>query len=106
MRRDLSGLFNGYRRDPVGEEESIITPIQRTALMSAKNTTKGKQAKTPIRRMCGAMEVHMRLVESDPDMRKRRAQIHAQTDTMIARGAAFKRVAAKKVPVTIPVVVH
>ena len=47
-----------------------------------------------------------RLLEIDPDMRKRRAQIHAATEIMIARGAAFKRVAAKKVPVTIPVVVH
>jgi len=74
--------------------------------MAAKNTTKGKQPKTPIRRMCGAMEVHMRLVESDPDMRKRRAQIHAATEIMVARGTAFKRVAAKKVPVAIPVVVH
>src|SRR5438552_9672109 len=48
----------------------------------------------------------MRLVESDPDMRKRRAQIHAATEIMVARGTAFKRVAAKKVPVAIPVVVH
>src|SRR5437879_1261918 len=74
--------------------------------MAAKTTKKGKQPKTPIRRMCGAMEAHMRLLEIDPDMRKRRAQIHAATEIMIARGAAFKRVAAKKVPVTIPVVVH
>ncbi|HYM35460.1 MAG TPA: zinc metalloprotease [Steroidobacteraceae bacterium] len=53
------------------------------------------------RRMCGAMEAHMRLVEVDPEFRKRRARIHSQTDIMIARGMA-----AKKVPVTIPVVVH
>jgi hypothetical protein len=47
------------------------------------------------------MEAHMRLVESDPEFRKNRARIHSQTDIMIARGMT-----EKKVPVTIPVVVH
>jgi len=62
---------------------------------------KQKVRKQKPRRLCGAMEAHMRLVESDPEFRKRRARIHAQTEIMVARNAA-----AKKVPVTIPVVVH
>ena len=60
---------------------------------------------TPRRRLCGAMEAHMRLLESDPAMRERRAKIHAATELMVRRGTAFRQ-GAKKVPVTIPVVVH
>jgi hypothetical protein len=55
--------------------------------------------------MCGTMEAHMRLCEVDPGFRERRAKIHAETDVMVRRGTAFKRI-TKKVPVTIPVVVH
>jgi hypothetical protein len=59
----------------------------------------------PTRRLCGAMEAHMRLCELYPEFRVRRGQIHAATEVMVRRGLAFKRV-AKQVPVTIPVVVH
>lgn len=62
---------------------------------------KQKTKKQKPHRLCGAMEAHMRLVESDPDFRKQRARIHAQTAIMVARNST-----AKKVPVTIPVVVH
>lgn len=55
--------------------------------------------------MCGAMEAHQRLCEMFPEFRVRRAQIYAATEVMVRRGIAFQRV-AKKVPVTIPVVVH
>jgi hypothetical protein len=50
------------------------------------------------------MEAHMRLLESDPDMRKRRARIHAEVSRMLQAGTASRR--AKKGPITIPVVVH
>jgi hypothetical protein len=56
------------------------------------------------RRMCGAMEVHMRLLETDPGMRQRRAEIHALTSRLIAEGASSRRM--RFAPVTIPVVVH
>jgi hypothetical protein len=50
------------------------------------------------------MEAHQRLLEADPDMRHRRAKIHAETSRMLQSGTTAKRV--KKAPVTIPVVVH
>jgi len=50
------------------------------------------------------MEAHMRLLESDPDMRKRRARIHAEASRMLQAGTSARR--AKKAPVSIPVVVH
>jgi hypothetical protein len=65
---------------------------------------KTKKSKSPVRRLCGSMEAHMRLLESDPDMRKRRAKIHSATATMVQRGRAMAR--AKKGAVTIPVVIH
>ena len=58
----------------------------------------------PRRRMCGAMEAHMRLLETDPGMRERRAEIHALTSRLIAEGASSRRM--RSAPVTIPVVVH
>jgi len=60
---------------------------------------------TPQRRMCGAMEAHLRLCEVYPEFRVRRGKIHAATEIMVRRGVAMQRV-AKKAPVTIPVVVH
>jgi pregnancy-associated plasma protein-A len=62
------------------------------------------KSKTPTRRMCGAMEAHMRLLESVPEMRKQRAKIHAETSRMLQAGTASRRV--KKTALTIPVVVH
>jgi hypothetical protein len=59
---------------------------------------------TPKRRMCGAMEAHLRLVEVDPEFRVRRGKMNAEIEVMIRRGIAMRRV-AKKV-LTIPVVVH
>jgi len=56
------------------------------------------------RRMCGAMEAHMRLLEIDPGMRERRAEIHALTSRLIADGASSRRM--RGAPITIPVVVH
>jgi|SRR5579864_513333 len=79
--------------------------------MAKKRMTKQAKSRVPkskpsviSRRMCGAMEAHMRLLESDPEMRSRRAQIHAETSALILRGLADKR--ARTGPVTIPVVVH
>jgi hypothetical protein len=63
-----------------------------------------KKSDTPQRRMCGAMEAHLRLCEIDPEFRVRRGKIHAETELMVRRGVAMRRV-EKKV-LTIPVVVH
>ena len=54
--------------------------------------------------MCGAMEAHLRLCEIDPEFRVRRGKIHAETELMVRRGLAMRRV-EKKV-LTISVVVH
>jgi len=62
------------------------------------------KSKAVVRRMCGSMEAHMRLLEADPEMRSRRAKIHAETSRMLQAGSTSKRV--KKAPLTIPVVVH
>ena len=64
-----------------------------------------KKINTPQRRMCGAGEAHLRLCECYPEFRVRRGKIHAETEIMVRRGVAFRRV-EKKAPVTIPVVVH
>jgi hypothetical protein len=50
------------------------------------------------------MEAHLRLCEIDPEFRVRRGKIHAETEIMVRRGVAMRRV-EKKV-LTIPVVVH
>jgi hypothetical protein len=71
--------------------------------MATKRIRKLKP-KVKARRMCGAMEAHMRLLESDPGMRARRADIHAQTSQLIRRGLASRR--TKTGPIVIPVVVH
>src|SRR5436305_14172150 len=63
-----------------------------------------KNTKTPKRRMCGAMEAHLRLCEIDPEFRVRRAKILAETEIMVRRGIAMRRVERKAV--TIPVVVQ
>lgn len=51
------------------------------------------------------MEVHMRLLEEDPGMRERRAEIHLEASRMLQSDSMMRR-AAKKGPITIPVVVH
>ena len=63
-----------------------------------------KSRPVPRRRTCGAMEAHMRLLEIDPGMRERRAEIHALTARLLSNGAASRLVRAA--PLTIPVVVH
>src|SRR5438270_7759152 len=63
-----------------------------------------KKSDTPQRRMCGAMEAHLRLCEIDPEFRVRRGKIHAATELMVRRGVAMRRV--EKKALTIPVVMH
>src|SRR4051812_35151468 len=63
-----------------------------------------KNTKTPKRRMCGAMEAHLRLCEIDPEFRVRRGRIAAGTEIMVRRGIAMRRVERKVL--VIPVVVH
>lgn len=73
---------------------------KRKSKSQARSTTKA-----PMQRKCGAMEAHMRLVEQDPGMRQRRADIHAETAKLIQSSSMMRR-ATKKGPTTIPVVVH
>src|SRR6266853_749949 len=77
-------------------------PVKKKSPRSKYKST--SKSKGPVRRLCGSMEAHMRLLESDPDMRKRRARIHAEASRMLQAGTSARR--AKKAPVSIPVVVH
>ena len=61
-------------------------------------------AQQPKRRICGAGEAHQRLCEMYPEFRVRRGEIQLQTEQMIRRGLAFRRV--KNSVLKIPVVVH
>src|SRR5262249_15739060 len=79
-------------------------PAKRKKYRARSRTTPGAVSRVASRRMCGSMEAHMRLLESDPDMRKRRAKIHAETSRMLQAGRASRP--RKKAPLTIPVVVH
>lgn len=58
----------------------------------------------PKRRMCGASEAHQRLCELHPECRMQRSEIHFQTERLIRRGLAFRRL--KTGVIRIPVVVH
>lgn len=56
------------------------------------------------RRTCGAMEVHHRLLERDPNFRMKQRELETATAMRMALGARALRKAAA--PITIPVVVH
>jgi hypothetical protein len=58
--------------------------------------------KPPIRRQCGAMQAHFRLLETDPNFRSRQIQLENLTARRMV--SAVARAAAQ--PLTIPVVVH
>jgi hypothetical protein len=62
-----------------------------------------KKQKAAKRRTCGAMAVHHRLLELDPNFRMRQAQLENATAMRMSLGARAIRAAA---PITIPVVVH
>ena len=62
-----------------------------------------KKQKAIKRRTCGAMAVHHRLLELDPNFRMRQAQLENATAMRMSLGARALRAAA---PITIPVVVH
>src|SRR5574342_59751 len=57
-----------------------------------------------IRRTCGAMAAHHRLLELDPNFRMRQMELENATAMRMALGAKALRKAAA--PVSIPVVVH
>jgi hypothetical protein len=55
----------------------------------------------PLRRQCGAMQAHFRLLEEDPNFRMRQANLERAVARRMASGAV-----AKTAPTVIPVVVH
>lgn len=56
----------------------------------------------PLRRQCGAMQAHFRLLETDENFRTIQQELEASTKARLAQGAG----AFKSMTVTIPVVVH
>jgi hypothetical protein len=77
----------------------------------AKKGTKSKKTgrkaaespAVPMRRQCGAMQAHFRLLEQDPGFRTRQASLERTTARRMATVGA---IAAKAGPTVIPVVVH
>ncbi len=76
--------------------------------MATKKSTKGNAAEAvatkedpPMRRQCGAMQAHFRLLEQDPGFRSRQAVLERSVARRMASGGA-----AKVTTTTIPVVVH
>jgi len=55
----------------------------------------------PLRRRCGTMQVHHRLLEQDPDFRLRQAELERRIHSRLAAGAAVRPAIT-----TVPVVVH
>ncbi|HYP27294.1 MAG TPA: zinc metalloprotease [Blastocatellia bacterium] len=74
---------------------------------SAKSSkAMGKAEKEPaveVRRKCGAMQAHFRLLEEDPGFRARQADLEQSTARRMSLGADSLRAGG---PFTIPVVVH
>ena len=67
---------------------------------SASNAAATNEA-PPMRRQCGAMQAHFRLLEEDPNFRSRQAVLERSVARRMASGAA-----AKATTTNIPVVVH
>jgi hypothetical protein len=55
----------------------------------------------PVRRRCGTMQVHHRLLERDPDFRIKQAELERRIHSRLAAGAPVRRTVT-----TVPVVVH
>lgn len=68
----------------------------------AGNTAKIVEDLTPLRRQCGAMAAHFRLLETDDNFRTIQASLEEATKARLARGTD----AFRTTTVTIPVVVH
>ena len=58
-------------------------------------------APLPVRRRCGTMQVHHRLLEMDPDFRARQAELERRTHSRLAERAPLRQTIT-----TVPVVVH
>src|SRR5262249_39684152 len=78
--------------------------------MPSKQSKKTKASKKaapeqplPMRRQCGAMQAHMRLLEEDPNFRSRQFSIEQAARQRLATPGSF---ALKAGPTKIPVVVH
>jgi Pregnancy-associated plasma protein-A len=61
----------------------------------------GPTPSLPLRRRCGTMQVHYRLLETDPNFRLRQADLERRISSRLAAGAAVREGIT-----TIPVVVH
>jgi hypothetical protein len=82
------------RRNPAGKD------CQEYQLMKGGNGTMKEKTTSP-RRLCGAMEVHHRLLEADPSFRLRQADLERATAQRMTLGEARRPGIT-----TIPVVVH
>lgn len=56
----------------------------------------------PLRRQCGAMQAHFRLLEIDPNFRSRQVELERSTARRMVSGVARRAIG----PTTIPIVVH
>jgi hypothetical protein len=72
----------------------------KSATKKTKKTVKPPE-EPPLRRTCGALEVHNRLLETDPDFRVRLGELEIATRRRLATGET-----GRTGPITIPVVVH
>ena len=76
------------------------------------NTSESKKTETavddsdqvPLRRQCGAMQAHARLLESDPNFRTIQQDLESSTNRRLAQGAAAFRTTTVKIPVVVHVV--
>src|SRR5215813_8774950 len=72
--------------------------------MPSKRTRRRRVERTPpvpLRRRCGTMQVHFRLLEVDPNFRLRQADLERRVSSRLAAGAPLREGIT-----TIPVVVH
>jgi hypothetical protein len=58
-------------------------------------------ARLPVRRRCGTMQVHHRLLERDPEFRLRQAELERKVHNRLAAGTSVRQAVT-----TVPVVVH
>jgi hypothetical protein len=58
-------------------------------------------ARLPVRRRCGTMQVHHRLLERDPEFRVRQAELERKVHNRLAAGTSVRQAVT-----TVPVVVH
>ncbi len=88
---------------PTKKSAQIRTPSRHDAIKKAQAQKTSAKETLPVRRSCGAMQAHFRLLEEDAGFRTRQANLEL---AVMARMASGARAAAKLKPTIIPVVVH